>query len=176
VTRWLDDAISADKKIAGPRYALAFFVLQLACSKVTILHPNFIISLSFWITSVWCGFIISYSAYKRIIKRSRINWNEEIAVVTGSSGGLGIAIVSALKAKGCRVVCIDIVQSKNTKVVDDDRTLYIQADLTDIKQVNALPGMIKSTFDRGSATIVISNAGVMIGRKVLDFEEGQFER
>lgn len=96
-------------------------------------------------------------------------------VVTGSSGGLGIAIVSALKAKGCRVVCVDIVQSK-TKGVGDDRTLYIQADLTDVKQVNTLPKTIKSSFNGASATIVISNAGVMIGGKVLDFEEGQFER
>jgi all-trans-retinol dehydrogenase (NAD+) len=100
-----------------------------------------------------------------------------VVVVTGSSGGLGKAIVSALHAKGCRVVCVDIVQDKNSATYkDDDRILHMTADVTDAKQVKEIPYKIQAKFDGRDATIVISNAGVMVGRKVLDFEEGQFER
>lgn len=100
-----------------------------------------------------------------------------MAVVTGSSGGLGKAIVAALLAKGCRVVCIDIEPDKSKAAYsDEERIVHIVADVADSKSVNEIPGKIEAKFNGRSATIVISNAGVMVGRKVLDFEEGQFER
>lgn len=96
-----------------------------------------------------------------------------MALVTGSSGGLGSAIVLELKRKGCRVVAVDLAEESDLE--SDPSYMYIKADVSSIDQIKKLPGKIKDRYGQ-EATIIISNAGIMIGHRILDFEDGQFEQ
>ena len=57
----------------------------------------------------------------------------------------------------------------------DSQYLYIKADVSKPDEMNKLPSKVKERFGQ-DVTLVISNAGLMIGQKVLDFEDGQFEK
>jgi short-subunit dehydrogenase len=74
------------------------------------------------------------------------------ALVTGGSAGLGEALVRQLRARGFRVVCIDIVAPERT-----DGVLFVKCDLADRRAVSvAWPAIIAAApFD-----LVVFNAGV----------------
>lgn len=119
----------------------------------------------------WCLLLIVYRLFE-YASRNSIEWSEQLAIVTGSSGGLGDAIVSDLRERGCRIAAVDIKQSVKDS---NGGVLYLQEDIADAKAVQSLKDKIENHFDR-SVTIVISNAGIMVGKKVLDFDEGEFEQ
>ena len=81
-----------------------------------------------------------------------------VALVTGSSSGIGAAVARALAAEGARVV----VNSKSSveageKVADELEGLYRQADVADPEQARALvAGVVE---DLGRLDILINNAG-----------------
>lgn len=122
--------------------------------------------------TVWCAWVVLYSLFD-LISRTHIEWRDQIAIVTGSNGGLGKAIVSQLQAKGCRIVCVDVNQDDSTN--ETQEILHIVADVGNADQIRKIPTQIRAKYGR-DATILISNAGVMVGKKILDFEDGQFER
>ena len=83
-----------------------------------------------------------------------------VALVTGSSSGIGAAVARALAAEGARVV----VNSKSSveageKVADEVGGVYRQADVADPEQARALvAGVVE---DLGRLDILINNAGTI---------------
>ena len=89
---------------------------------------------------------------------------EKIALVTGSSRGIGRAIARALAADGYAVCinyrfrkdCADSLVAELT--ANGHRAIAVQADVADRAQVNAMVKTVEDTF--GPVSLLVNNAGV----------------
>lgn len=91
---------------------------------------------------------------------------DKVAVVTGGSGGIGIAIGEAMLAEGMKVVLADITAEKLDQVVKElgsDDVIGIPVDVTDFDSLCALRD---ATVDRfGAVHVIVNNAAVGAGAK-----------
>ena len=58
-------------------------------------------------TSLWLS-EIAQNNFRLFSEKSRYDWPNEVAVVTGACGGVGSLIAKGLAAKGIKVACLDI--------------------------------------------------------------------
>ena len=87
---------------------------------------------------------------------------DKIAIVTGSTSGIGAAVAQRLAAGGARVVCV----GRNKVALDDLKTttaavgqepLPIAADVTDVEQIE---GVVRRTIDAfGRIDVLVNAAG-----------------
>ncbi|PWN44818.1 NAD(P)-binding protein [Ceraceosorus guamensis] len=100
-----------------------------------------------------------YLGYGRRAKDA-YHWPQEIAVVTGGSGGLGRRIASGLAAKGTRVAVLDIAAPEDGAWPSSlaSRIQFYQTDLTDANAIRTVAEEIRSAW--GHPTILVNNAGV----------------
>ncbi|MBI4383439.1 MAG: SDR family oxidoreductase [Nitrospinae bacterium] len=109
-----------------------------------------------------------------------IHLENEIAIVTGSSRGIGADIAKSLAANGCKVA-VNYRQSedKANAVVEEIRraggtAVSVKADVTDKDQVNRMAETVAGQF--GHPTILVNNASSsMIAKKIAKTEWGEFE-
>jgi 2-deoxy-D-gluconate 3-dehydrogenase len=100
----------------------------------------------------------------------------KVAVVTGSSAGLGQAIAVALAEAGAAVVGVATRDSQDTRIQIEafgGRFHAVQADLSTLEPV---PGVIEtavSTF--GRLDILVNNAGIIRRQDILDFTEENWD-
>ncbi|KAL4881902.1 hypothetical protein BJY04DRAFT_227669 [Aspergillus karnatakaensis] len=92
------------------------------------------------------------------------NWNKELVVVTGGSGGIGAGVAQRLAAKGARVVVIDIIPL--TYEPENKRILYYKCDLSNEREMATVCEKIRSEL--GNPTVLLNNAGLSRGRTVVE--------
>lgn len=91
----------------------------------------------------------------------------EVAVLTGGSGGIGRAIAKLLLDKGSHVALIDIEKPDlECFGVDRKRVIAIAADVTDEDSLTAARQEVEASF--GSANLLFANAGVGPSGGLLD--------
>ncbi|MEM6546994.1 MAG: SDR family oxidoreductase [Pseudomonadota bacterium] len=88
------------------------------------------------------------------------------ALVTGAAGGIGAAIVAALRNAGATVCGTDLCASEADHV--------ITGDLTDTVFCDTLPG--RCTEMMGRLDILVNNAGVITRGKITDATDEDFAR
>lgn len=125
--------------------------------------------------------VIIYIPYKILneVKQGSFQWNDQIAIVTGSSGGLGSSIAKKLIKRGCGgVICVDIKNNDWLEESDDSypKAISIQCDITKPEEISKLTNKIKEQFKDKKVSILINNAGIMYGAPLLDLPQGQFEK
>ena len=88
-----------------------------------------------------------------------------VAVVTGSTSGIGLAVLEALAADGADVVMNgfgdpEAIEAKRVELVDrhDVRVLYEGADMGEPEEIKAMIDAARRAF--GSVDILINNAGI----------------
>ena len=100
--------------------------------------------------------------------------NDRVAIVTGSSRGLGLASARALLAEGCRVcVCArgeerlsQAAAGLRDEAGSDERVIAVTADLT---QVAGVELVVRETVDRfGGLDILVNNVGRAGGGGLLE--------
>jgi 3-oxoacyl-[acyl-carrier protein] reductase len=104
----------------------------------------------------------------------------KVAIVTGSSRGIGKAIAQRYAAEGAKVT-VNWVSNENEaqSVVDSIKrgggdALSVRADVSSSADVRHL---VRSTIDRfGRIDILVNNAGVMVTKSVLDTTEDDWDR
>jgi 3-oxoacyl-[acyl-carrier protein] reductase len=106
---------------------------------------------------------------------------DKIAIVTGSSRGLGYATARALVEEGCRVtICargqarLDEAAAELRRLAGDDgRVLAVAADLSTAEGVAAVIGRTVDTF--GGLDILVNNVGVAKGAGIVDTSDAEWQ-
>lgn len=100
----------------------------------------------------------------------------KVAIVTGSSTGLGQGICLGLAEAGASVVGVDYVPSTDTEsqvTTVGKKFLGITANLLSIEPI---PGIIKQAVDMfGHIDILVNNAGIIRRTDALDFSEKDWD-
>ena len=80
----------------------------------------------------------------------------KVAVVTGASGGLGLAICQHLQSIGAKVVQVDI--SYPTAPTEADGLLTVHCDIADPASINAMTDLTRARF--GRCDVLVNNAAI----------------
>jgi 3-oxoacyl-[acyl-carrier protein] reductase len=104
---------------------------------------------------------------------------DKIAIVTGSSKGLGLASARALVAEGCRVtICargeatLKAAAAELTQLAGPDRILAVTADLSTDQGVADVVARTVETF--GGLDILINNVGLAKGGGIADTSDSEW--
>ena len=105
----------------------------------------------------------------------RFSLKGRIALVTGASRGLGLAIAEALAEHGARVVLNgrdpETLRSAAAKITNAEFAAF------DVCDAKAGPAAIADIVNRhGKLDILINNAGIQHRRPLTEWEDGDFER
>jgi len=92
----------------------------------------------------------------------------QVALVTGAAGGVGQAIVEALRAEGAKVIATD----RPGTAIDADHV--IEGDLLDFGFCDALPGQVCDLT--GRLDVVCNNAGIITRGKITETTDDDLRR
>ncbi len=102
----------------------------------------------------------------------------QTAIVTGSSGGLGVQMAKALANQGCNIVCLARRKEMVDQVADEIekefgvKAVGIKCDITDTANVDAAVDEVMERF--GRIDILINNAGTGAVAPAEDVTDEQF--
>lgn len=100
--------------------------------------------------------------------------HDKVAIVTGSSKGLGLAIARALAQEGCRVTLCSRGAEALGAAADDlrgvagsrDRVLAVPGDVSVAADAERIVAQTRDTF--GGVDILVNNVGVARGKGIVD--------
>ncbi|MEV0072481.1 MULTISPECIES: 3-oxoacyl-ACP reductase [unclassified Amycolatopsis] len=81
-----------------------------------------------------------------------------VAVITGGASGIGLASARRLASEGAKVVIGDLTPEQGKAAADEVGGLFVQADVTDPEQVEALFQAAVDQF--GAVDVAFNNAGI----------------
>jgi NAD(P)-dependent dehydrogenase (short-subunit alcohol dehydrogenase family) len=102
-----------------------------------------------------------------------------VALITGSSRGLGLAMAKALAEAGASVVVTSRQQEKAqesaTAIVEATgrRALGLAVDVTDAQQIAAMVQAVVKEF--GRIDILVNNAGINVRKPIEEFDEASWD-
>ncbi|QQK75256.1 SDR family oxidoreductase [Salicibibacter cibarius] len=97
------------------------------------------------------------------------------AIVTGASGGMGMAITKELANAGANVALADKEKPKNIEEIGNmEKLLYIQTDVTNKHDVGSMVERAKQAF--GHIDIYVNNAGKMGSSRVLQGDVSNWDQ
>lgn len=94
-----------------------------------------------------------------------------VAVVTGTSSGIGRAVVERLAVDGCRVLAVD-ANPEGEAIAQAAGAAFLQADLTDGQQCARVIATAVELF--GSVDILVNNAGIQHVADIENFPEAKW--
>ena len=83
---------------------------------------------------------------------------DRVAVITGAGSGIGLASARRMHSEGAKIVVADVDATAGKAVADELDGLFVQVDVTDEAQVEALFQTTVDTY--GSVDIAFNNAGI----------------
>ncbi|KAF8843081.1 retinal short-chain dehydrogenase reductase [Paxillus ammoniavirescens] len=92
----------------------------------------------------------------------RLDWSEQIVVITGGSSGMGELLANTLAVRNVNVVVLDIkpIQTENFNIT------YYKCDVSKWVEVEAVSKRVIEEI--GHPTMLVNNAGVVQGKLILD--------
>jgi 2-dehydro-3-deoxy-D-gluconate 5-dehydrogenase len=113
---------------------------------------------------------------------SSFGLKDKIAIVTGSSQGIGRAIALGLAQAGAHLVLAKYPTGRETEIQEVQcaieamgrRTLVTRTDVSRVSDVNAMVDQAKQTF--GRVDILVNNAGWTGNSMALDVTEEEYDR
>jgi len=100
----------------------------------------------------------------------KLDWGEQVVVITGGAGGLGGLLANTLAIRGVTVAILDLVplETENSNIV------FYKCDVSKWESVHAVAAEIVK--DLGQPTILVNNAGVVQGKLVTELTEEDVNR
>ncbi len=107
-----------------------------------------------------------------------INLNNKVAVITGGTAGIGLAVAECFGREGAAIALCSRKASNVTKTVDDLKdqgiTAYGEAvDVSDRSALFSFADRVEKKF--GGIDIWVSNAGIYLQKKIIDTSEAEWE-
>ncbi|KAI2787839.1 Dehydrogenase RED2 [Penicillium oxalicum] len=99
------------------------------------------------------------------------DWNREVVVLTGGSGGIGQRIAQLLGSRGIKVAILD-VNAPTTQLPNSVR--FYECNITSPAAIADVATKIRASF--GRPTILINNAGILTGKTILGTTEATTRR
>ncbi|BCR03983.1 3-hydroxybutyrate dehydrogenase [Desulfuromonas versatilis] len=99
--------------------------------------------------------------------------SERIAIVTGASSGIGLAVSQALAAQGDKVVMADVNVEAGTREAEKLGGLFVQADLS--KRADCKKLVDAAIAKYGRVDILVNNAGIQHVSPVEEFPEDKWD-
>lgn len=96
---------------------------------------------------------------------------ERVAVVTGTSSGIGRAVVERLAGQGCRVLAVD-ANPDGGAIAEAVGAVFFEADLTDGEQCRRAVATAVERF--GGVDILVNNAGIQHVADIEHFPEARW--
>ncbi|POS82195.1 NAD(P)-binding protein [Erysiphe pulchra] len=104
-------------------------------------------------------------------KPRKVDLSEEIIVITGGAGGLGLLIAEVYGMRGATVAVLDV---KDLEAGDVRGVTAYRCDVSDKDQLAKVALQIERDF--GSPTILINNAAIVNGKPLLDLSLEEIEK
>ncbi|KAI1630997.1 short-chain dehydrogenase [Biscogniauxia mediterranea] len=122
-----------------------------------------------FVTLLYFGDVLSHKmAYGM---HREVDLSEEVIVITGGASGLGLLIAEVYGMRGATVAILDKADPEST---DARGITYYKCDVGDKAQLAAVAAEIER--DLGPPTVLINNAAVVTGKKLLDMELEEVEK
>lgn len=100
----------------------------------------------------------------------------KVAIVTGSSTGLGQGISIALAEAGASVMGVDYVPSPDTAAMIEKSGGKFRSIVADLMTIAAIPGIVEATLAAfGRVDILVNNAGIIRRQDAIDFTEKDWD-
>ena len=95
-----------------------------------------------------------------------MRFDDKVAIVTGSAGGIGEAYARALAAEGASVVIADMDADRGEVVAKDigDAALFVRTDVADVASAEALAAATVERF--GGIDLLVNNAAIYGGMQI----------
>ncbi|MEW6130870.1 MAG: SDR family oxidoreductase [Acidobacteriota bacterium] len=101
---------------------------------------------------------------------SDVRFKDKVAIITGGSGGIGLATAKRFALEGARIVIADINQAhseKAAKIIRDAGTTEILISLCNVANQNDVENTVRDTLNRfGQLDIIVNNAGLMVFKPI----------
>jgi len=105
---------------------------------------------------------------------------DRVAIITGGSKGLGLAMAAGLASAGCKTVIVNRNKEEGEQAVKElssdygQESIFIAADVTDESAMN---NMAKAVFDKfGRIDILINSAGINIRGAIDELTHAEFKK
>lgn len=106
----------------------------------------------------------------------RFSLRGKVAVITGSSTGLGQGMCLGLAEAGADLVGVDYVASTETKQRVEALGRKFLEIIADLSSIEPIPGILQRTVETyGKLDILINNAGIIRRTDALDFSEKDWD-
>jgi len=104
----------------------------------------------------------------------------KVAIVTGSTSGIGLGIAAALAAEGCDIMLNgfgDAAQIEETRAdLAETHAVRVAYHPADVSKSAEIRDLVASTAGRlGSPDILVNNAGIQHVAKIVDFPEDRWD-
>lgn len=96
-----------------------------------------------------------------------------VCIVTGGAQGIGEACIRRFAREGAKVVIADINDSRGAALAAELGGLYVQCDVGDKAQVDAL--VAKTLAAHGGIDVLVNNAGIFKAADFLEVTEADFD-
>jgi len=140
-----------------------FYIFQGAkfTDNIVIFSAVYYVFVSMFWTIKWISRLYSNQGNLFYAPR-RVEWSDQIVVVTGGSSGVGELLANTLAVKSVQVVVLDIkpIQTQNYNIA------YYKCDVSKWEEVEAVSKKIIEEI--GQPTVLVNNAGVAQGKLILD--------
>jgi short-subunit dehydrogenase len=105
-----------------------------------------------------------------------MDWKDKVALVTGASSGIGLAVARQIVARGGRVALVARTEATLARVareLGEDRASSFPLDVTDNAALGALPKRVVARF--GRLDVLVNNAGVNHRGEILEHTADELE-
>ncbi|KAG8955569.1 hypothetical protein FRC04_007560 [Tulasnella sp. 424] len=100
----------------------------------------------------------------------RIDWSEQVVVITGGAGGIGGLLANTLAIRGVTVAIMDVVPL----VTENHNIEYYKCDVSNYDEVQHVAAKIVEEL--GHPTILVNNAGVVQGKLITELSEADVKQ